>query len=43
MRACEAAEEKKRNRTMPRHTGGSPSGASLKYRMVYTPLVGQPR
>jgi hypothetical protein len=38
MRACEAAEEKKR--TMPRPTGGSSIGAPPKYRMVYTPPAG---
>jgi hypothetical protein len=36
MRACEAAEEKKRKRTIPGPTGGSSSGAPPKYRMVYT-------
>jgi hypothetical protein len=43
MKACEVAEGKKRKRTMPGPTGGSSSGASLKYRMVYTPPVGQLR
>jgi hypothetical protein len=43
MKACEAAEEKRRKRTMPGPTRGSSSGAPLKYRMVYTPPVGQPR
>jgi hypothetical protein len=42
MMACEAAEEKKRKQTMPRSSGGSSSGAPLRYRMIYTPLVGQP-
>jgi hypothetical protein len=42
MKACEVAEEKKRKRTMSGPTGGSSSGAPLKYRMVYMPLVGQP-
>jgi hypothetical protein len=42
MRACEVAEGKKRKRTMPGPTGGSSSGAPPKYRMVYTPPVGQP-
>jgi hypothetical protein len=36
MRACEAAEEKKRKRTIPGPTGGSSSGALPKYHMVYT-------
>jgi hypothetical protein len=36
MRACEATEEKKRKRTMPRSTGGSSSGVLPKYRMVYS-------
>jgi hypothetical protein len=43
IRACEAAEEKKRKRTMPGSSGGSSSSAPLKYRMVYTPHVGQLR
>jgi hypothetical protein len=43
MKACEAAEEKKRKRTMPGPSGGSFSGAPLKYRMIYTPPVGQLR
>jgi hypothetical protein len=42
MKAYEAAEEKKRKRTMPRSSRGSSSGAPPKYRMVYTPPVGQP-
>jgi hypothetical protein len=42
MKACEAAEEKKRKRTMPRPTGGNSSGAPPMYRMVYTSPVGQP-
>jgi hypothetical protein len=41
MKACEAAEEKKRKRTMPGPTGGNSSPP--KYRMVYTPPTGQPR
>jgi hypothetical protein len=41
MKACEAAEEKKRKRTMPGSSKGSSSGAPPKYRMVYTPPVGQ--
>jgi hypothetical protein len=41
MKACEVAEEKKRKRTMPGPTGGSSSGASPMYRMVYTPPTGQ--
>jgi hypothetical protein len=43
MKACEAAKEKRRKRTMPGPTRGSSSGAPLKYHMVYTPPVGQPR
>jgi hypothetical protein len=43
MRACEVAKEKKRKRTTPGPTGGSSSGAPPKYRMVYTPPVGQSR
>jgi hypothetical protein len=40
MRACEASKEKKGKRTMPGSSGGSSSGAPLKYCMVYTPPVG---
>jgi hypothetical protein len=40
MKACEAAKEKKRKRTMPGPTGSSFSGDPLKYRMVYTPPMG---
>jgi hypothetical protein len=43
MKACEAAEEKKRKRAMSGPSRGSSSGAPLKYRMIYTPPVGQPR
>jgi hypothetical protein len=43
MKACEAAEEKRRKRTTPGPSRGSSSGAPLKYRMIYTPPVGQPR
>jgi hypothetical protein len=43
MKTCEAAEEKKRKRTMPGPIGGSSSCAPTKYRMVYTPPMGQPR
>jgi hypothetical protein len=42
MKACEVAEEKKRKRIMPGPSEGSSSGAPLKYRMIYTPSVGQP-
>jgi hypothetical protein len=42
MKACEAAKEKKRKRAMSGPSGGSSSGAPLKYRMIYTPPVGQP-
>jgi hypothetical protein len=41
MKACEVAEEKKRKRAMPRPSGGSSSGAPPKYRMIYTPPMGQ--
>jgi hypothetical protein len=34
MKSCDAAEEKKRKRTMPGPTGGSSRGGSPKYRMV---------
>jgi hypothetical protein len=40
MRTCEAAEDKKRKRTMPGPTGGSSSSAPLKYCMIYMPLAG---
>jgi hypothetical protein len=43
IKACEAAEEKKRKRAVSGPSGGSSSGAPLKYRMVYTPPTGQPR
>jgi hypothetical protein len=43
MKACEVVEEKKRKRTMPGPSGGSSSGAPLKYRKIYTPPTGQPR
>jgi hypothetical protein len=43
IKACEAAEEKKRKRVVSGPSGGSSSGAPLKYRMVYTPPAGQPR
>jgi hypothetical protein len=43
MKACEVAEEKKRKRTMPGPSGGSSSGALLKYHMIYIPPAGQPR
>jgi hypothetical protein len=43
MRACEAAKEKKRKMALSGPSGGSSSGASPKYRMIYTPSVGQPR
>jgi hypothetical protein len=42
MKACEAAEEKKKKRAMSGPTGDSSSGAPPKYRMVYTPPAGQP-
>jgi hypothetical protein len=43
MKACEAAEEKKRKRAVSGPFGGSSSSAPLKYRMIYTPPGGQPR
>jgi hypothetical protein len=42
MKACEAAEEKKRKRAVSGPSRGSSNGAPPKYRMIYTPLVGQP-
>jgi hypothetical protein len=43
MKACEAAEEKKRKSAVSGPSGGSSSGAPLKYRMIYTPPAGLPR
>jgi hypothetical protein len=43
MKACEAAEEKKRNRAVSGPSGGSSSGAPPKYRIIYTPPAGQTR
>jgi hypothetical protein len=43
MKACEAAKEKKRKRAVSGPSGGSSSSARPKYRMIYTPPVGQPR
>jgi hypothetical protein len=43
MKACEAAKEKKRKWAVSGPSGGSSSGAPLKYRMIYTPPAGQPR
>jgi hypothetical protein len=40
MKACEAVEEKKRKRVVSGPSGGSSSGAPLKYRMIYIPPVG---
>jgi hypothetical protein len=40
MRACELAEDKKRKREMSGPSESSSSGASWKYRMVYTLSVG---
>jgi hypothetical protein len=42
MKACEAAEEKKRKSIVSGPSGGSSSGAPLKYCMIYTPPAGQP-
>jgi hypothetical protein len=43
MKACKAAEEKKRKRAVSGPSGGSSNGDSPKYCMVYTPPTGQPR
>jgi hypothetical protein len=43
MKACEAVKEKKRKRAVSGPSGGSSRGASLKYRLIYTPPTGQPR
>jgi hypothetical protein len=43
MKACEAAEEEKRKGVVSGPSGGGSSSAPLKYRMIYTPLAGQPR
>jgi hypothetical protein len=43
MKAYETAEEKKRKRAVSGPSGGSSSGAPLKYRMIYTPPARQPR
>jgi hypothetical protein len=40
MKACEAAKDKKRKRTMRGPFGGSSSGAPLKYCLIYTPPAG---
>jgi hypothetical protein len=42
MKACEAAEEKKRKRALLGPSGASSNGAPQKYCMIYTPPVGQP-
>jgi hypothetical protein len=42
MKACEAAEEKKRKRAVSGPSVGSSSGAPPKYRMIYTLPAGQP-
>jgi hypothetical protein len=42
MKACEAAEEKKRKRAVSGPFEGGSSSASPKYRMIYTPPAGQP-
>jgi hypothetical protein len=42
MKACGAAEEKKRKRAVSGPTGGGSSSAPLKYRMIYTPPARQP-
>jgi hypothetical protein len=43
MKACEAAEEKKRKRAVSGPSEGSSSSAPSKYRMIYIPPAGQPR
>jgi hypothetical protein len=43
MKACEVAEEKKGKRVVSEPFGGSSSDAPPKYRMIYTPPMGQPR
>jgi hypothetical protein len=43
MKAYEAVEDKKRKRVVSGPFRGGSSSAPLKYRMIYTPLVGQPR
>jgi hypothetical protein len=43
MKAYEAAQEKKRKRAVSGPSEGSSSGAPLKYHIIYTPPVGQPR
>jgi hypothetical protein len=43
MKVCEAAEEKKRKRVVSGPSEGGSSSAPLKYRMIYTPPVGQQR
>jgi hypothetical protein len=43
MKAYEAAEEKKKKRAVSGPSGGNSSGAPPKYRMIYTPAVGQTR
>jgi hypothetical protein len=43
MKACEEVEKKKRKRVVSGPSGGSLSSAPLKYRMICTPLTGQPR
>jgi hypothetical protein len=43
MKACEAAEGKKRKRAMSGPSGGSSSSAPPKYRIIYTPPAGQTR
>jgi hypothetical protein len=43
MKACEAAEEKKRKRAVSGPFGADSSSAPPMYRMIYNPPVGQPR
>jgi hypothetical protein len=40
MKACDAAEDKTRKKTMLGSSKGSSRGAPPKYRIVYMPLVG---
>jgi hypothetical protein len=43
MKACEATKEKERKRAVSGPSRGSSSSAPPKYRMIYTPPVGQLR
>jgi hypothetical protein len=43
MKACEAAEDKKRKRTMPWPIGGRSTRSPPKFGIVYMPPMEQPR